>query len=307
MSARKPRRINKHESMVSPASLIRVLGKRHVIRYVLGGHGSTIPLSRVEDRRIRKSAKLLSLGDCDRVVTAQTKLLGQRSRIHLIDEKPQASAACAPSHASRSRPSASVSFSATGLWHRGIGLVSAAYVAYNHSVPARRSPLEERLLPLLRKRQEAHGRELAADLAASPGAIAKALDRMERRGLASSRWVGRSRLYRAADLDAGLVEEARRRLSSCSGIEVLAVLPFGSRATGRARPDSDLDLVVVVPDEEATNDTWQRLRQALRGLNVPIDLLVYPRTEAKRWAPIPGTPLAAALRANPNSKEEIGL
>lgn len=172
---------------------------------------------------------------------------------------------------------------------------------------ARRSPLEERLLPLLRKRREAHGRELAADLAASPGAIAKALDRMERRGLASSRWVGRSRLYRATDLDAALIEEARHRLADCSEIQVLAVLPFGSRATGEARPESDLDLIVVVPDEEATNEAWQKLRQALRGLNVPIDLLLYSRTEAKRWALIPGNPMAAAIRANRDRIEEIGL
>jgi predicted nucleotidyltransferase len=126
--------------------------------------------------------------------------------------------------------------------------------------------------------------------------------------LLSSRWVGRSRVYRATDQDRGLIEEARHRLADCSDIHVLAVLPFGSRATGEGRPESDLDLLVVVPDDEATNETWQRLRQALRGIKVPIDLLLYSATEARRWAQIPGNPMSAALAANQHERvEDIGL
>ena len=175
-------------------------------------------------------------------------------------------------------------------------------------MPYRRSPLEERLLPRLRERQEAHGRELSADLDASPGAIAKALDRMERRGLVSSRWVGRTRLYRPADQDRGLIEDARRRLADTSGVRVIAVLPFGSRAKGEGGADSDLDLLVVVPDEEATDETWQRLRQSLRGIQNPIDLLLYSATEASRWARVPGNPVSAALAANGlEDVEQIGL
>jgi predicted nucleotidyltransferase len=165
-------------------------------------------------------------------------------------------------------------------------------------VTSRRSPLEERLLPQLRQRQEAHGRELAADLEASPGAIAKALDRMERRGLVSSRWAGRTRLYKIATEDRGLIEDARRRLLEVSDIHPVAVWAFGSRAKGQAAPDSDLDLVVIVPDEEATSATWQKLRRSLRGIEVPIDLLLYSTTEARRWSRVPGNPMSAALAAN---------
>jgi DNA-binding MarR family transcriptional regulator len=169
---------------------------------------------------------------------------------------------------------------------------------YNAEVTSRHSPLEERLLPRLRQRQEAHGRQLAADLDASPGAIAKALDRMERRGLVSSRWAGRTRLYRAATQDRSLIEDARRRLSEVPGIHPVALLAFGSRAKGEATADSDLDLVVIVPDEEATPAMWQRLRGSLRGIEVPIDLLLYSTTEARRWSRVPGNPMSAALAAN---------
>jgi predicted nucleotidyltransferase len=165
-------------------------------------------------------------------------------------------------------------------------------------VPVRRSPLEQRLLPRLRQRQEAHGRDLAADLNASPGAIAKALDRMEKRGLVSSRWVGRTRLYRPTAQDRSLIEDARRRLTDVPGIHVIAVLVFGSRARGEGSPDSDLDLLVVVPDEEATNDSWQTLRASLRDIQLPIDLLLYSASEARRWARVPGNPVSAALAAN---------
>lgn len=165
-------------------------------------------------------------------------------------------------------------------------------------VGVRRSPLEEQLLPRLRQRREAHGRDLASDLGASPGAIARALDRMEKRGLVASRWVGRTRLYRPAVEDRRLIEDARRRIMAVDGVPVLAVLPFGSRARGEGREGSDLDLVVVVADDAATRPIWQLLRQSLRDLKVPVDLLLYSATEARRWARVPGNPMSAALAAN---------
>jgi predicted nucleotidyltransferase len=55
---------------------------------------------------------------------------------------------------------------------------------------------------------------------------------------------------------------------------------FGSRAEGRARPDSDYDLLVVMADgtPEADLDivaTWMRVR----GLDIPADIVPCTRAE----------------------------
>ncbi|WP_411870043.1 nucleotidyltransferase domain-containing protein [Vulcanococcus limneticus] len=73
--------------------------------------------------------------------------------------------------------------------------------------------------------------------------------------------------------------------------EIQAAIPgaevrlFGSRARGTARPDSDLDLLVTVPDAwlashsrfEETGDLSRKLAQH----RIPIDLLVYSHAEVR--------------------------
>lgn len=52
---------------------------------------------------------------------------------------------------------------------------------------------------------------------------------------------------------------------------------FGSWARGEAGPDSDVDLLVVVPYEGDPKELALRGYMALRGRGFPLDLLVYPR------------------------------
>ena len=65
--------------------------------------------------------------------------------------------------------------------------------------------------------------------------------------------------------------------------EVERVLLFGSRARGDARPDSDYDLLLIVPEaaDGARARVLQtaRLRLALRGLNASFDLVVLTPAE----------------------------
>src|SRR3990170_5397726 len=54
---------------------------------------------------------------------------------------------------------------------------------------------------------------------------------------------------------------------------------FGSKARGDARPDSDFDLMVVVPDTASGDRKGSRLAyQVLRGTGTAADVLVWTRT-----------------------------
>src|SRR4051794_33234202 len=76
-----------------------------------------------------------------------------------------------------------------------------------------------------------------------------------------------------------ILAEVARRLSV---IHPRLVMLFGSRATGRARPDSDYDVLVVV-DFAGPGSRSAPVRRLLRGLGVPFDLIVYTPEEWSAW------------------------
>ena len=90
-----------------------------------------------------------------------------------------------------------------------------------------------------------------------------------------------------------LIEEAGRRLTAAA--PDADIILFGSRARGEARPDSDLDLLVIEPDFARRGEEYGRLRKELRGLEVAIDLVIYRRREADEWGGVPGSFLHRAL------------
>lgn len=97
-----------------------------------------------------------------------------------------------------------------------------------------------------------------------------------------------------AMLDETLIKEAGRRLTAAA--PDADIILFGSRARGEARPDSDLDLLVIEPDFDRRSEEYGRLRRELRGLDVAIDLVIYRRREADQWRSVPGSFLHRALR-----------
>ncbi len=82
------------------------------------------------------------------------------------------------------------------------------------------------------------------------------------------------------------VEAALRSIAADPTVQALVV--FGSRATGSARPNSDLDLLVVehTPHLEGQEKvaSWWRHFEPLKPLRLPVDLIVSGSADAARLA-----------------------
>lgn len=82
-------------------------------------------------------------------------------------------------------------------------------------------------------------------------------------------------------LNLNLLETATRRLVAEFNPE--QVWLYGSHAWGTPHDDSDVDLLVVVPDSDETPiRRSQRAHRCLRGLRMPKDVLVETRQEVDR-------------------------
>jgi predicted nucleotidyltransferase len=60
------------------------------------------------------------------------------------------------------------------------------------------------------------------------------------------------------------------------------IILFGSRARGDARPDSDIDLLIVMAVEGSVRDKRLEIRQALHDSPFPLDVIV-TRPEDFAW------------------------
>ena len=68
------------------------------------------------------------------------------------------------------------------------------------------------------------------------------------------------------------------------------IILFGSHAWGVPDEDSDVDLLVIVPESDAKPTRRAvRARNSLRGLNLPMDLLVRTRDEVERSGRVPAS------------------
>ncbi|MFN8473667.1 MAG: nucleotidyltransferase domain-containing protein [Anaerolineae bacterium] len=76
----------------------------------------------------------------------------------------------------------------------------------------------------------------------------------------------------------------------------LRVILFGSRARGEARPDSDIDLLVVLPHVKDRRETTIAIRRALADLPVCKDIIVTTPEEIEQRGDLVGSILRPALR-----------
>lgn len=73
----------------------------------------------------------------------------------------------------------------------------------------------------------------------------------------------------------GLSAEVRRVVERVvAEVQPLRIILFGSHAKGTARPDSDVDLLVVMPDGTPRRPTAQRLYRSIDHTGVSVDYLV---------------------------------
>ena len=77
---------------------------------------------------------------------------------------------------------------------------------------------------------------------------------------------------------------ARLHNAAPSGSEVVL---FGSYATGKASPDSDVDFLVIEPQVASRFGEMVRLRRVLKGTPVGVDILVIGRDAYAKWRQIP--------------------
>ena len=74
------------------------------------------------------------------------------------------------------------------------------------------------------------------------------------------------------DVDDPLVRRLVERV--VAEVDPLRVVLFGSRAAGTEGPDSDVDLVVVVPDGDRPLSASRLLRERVRRVGLPVDYIV---------------------------------
>ena len=74
------------------------------------------------------------------------------------------------------------------------------------------------------------------------------------------------------------------------------IILFGSRAQGTARPDSDIDLLVIARSKQPRYRRAAPLYGVLSDILVPMDILVYSPHEVEEWGSVPQAFVSTAVR-----------
>ena len=77
------------------------------------------------------------------------------------------------------------------------------------------------------------------------------------------------------------IEEAVQRIKI--NVDPDKIILFGSYATGNPTEDSDIDLLIIKDMKLPRYKRVKEVKKHLRGIKVPIDLLVYTSKEFDEW------------------------
>lgn len=78
-------------------------------------------------------------------------------------------------------------------------------------------------------------------------------------------------------------------------VHPLRIVLFGSVARGQSRPDSDIDILVVMPDGTHRRDTMTGVYRALLGSKLDVDVVVATVSDLRDYAETPGLVYREAL------------
>lgn len=95
-------------------------------------------------------------------------------------------------------------------------------------------------------------------------------------------------------VDDNLMSEIVRRIVAEARPQ--KVVLFGSRGRGEARPDSDIDLLVVSNDSRSRAQRAADLYGVLSDIIIPMDVLVYRPEEIEEWQNVPQAFVTTPMR-----------
>ncbi len=96
------------------------------------------------------------------------------------------------------------------------------------------------------------------------------------------------------EVDDELLKAIVRRI--CEVGSPKKIVLFGSRARGDARPDSDLDFLIIEDSSLPRHKRAARYRRALVGLFPAKDIVVWTPQEIREWSEVPNAFINVSLR-----------
>lgn len=95
--------------------------------------------------------------------------------------------------------------------------------------------------------------------------------------------------------DERTIQQAAARLLAAVRAPAKIIL-FGSHGRGEARPDSDLDFLVIERTVDSRAEEAARLRRAVGGVGSSVDIVVYSEDQVREWGEVENTVVCEALR-----------
>lgn len=81
-----------------------------------------------------------------------------------------------------------------------------------------------------------------------------------------------------------------------AGVDPDKVILFGSYAYGKPNRDSDLDLLIIKETDKPRYKRGREVRKHLRGMKIPLDIVVYTQEEIREFAEVETSFIAQVVK-----------